>query len=366
MKPITIYNHDIRHCLPKGWDGWDLYSGRAAGISLPSDIVQMRPEMRELWPGITRHYGNIGLSHSRNPVWDISFSVFERFPLSKASPFIFTDAVNQNSEEGAWLRRQDPARMNVVNYINSKNNFIILARKMGLRTPVTLTFENAETISLDSSDFPCFLKPSVSVSGFGITRCETREELEQALQEMPDNAPCQVQEVITANYFLNLQYEVTKGGAQRFAATEQILEGCVHSGSRYPVPDPPWELLDPLADWLAEKGIKGVFAFDLAVTGSRQNPEYFTLECNPRFNGSTYPVVIARKLGIRAWSCENFSTGHRRLHELDFSGIEYDSTTGEGIILVNWGTVLAGYLGILLAGTDEQQGRVRHELLKRL
>lgn len=366
MNAITIYNHDTRLCLSKGWDGWDLYSGRAVGISLPSDIVQMHPEMRKLWPRITRHYRNIGLSHSRNPVWDTSFKIFEKFPLSKASPFIFTDAANQNSEEGAWLRRHDPARMNVVNYINSKNNFIVLARKMGLRTPATLTFENKNNISLDSPGFPCFLKPAVSVSGFGITCCETRKELEQALQKIPDNTPCQIQEVIDANYFLNLQYEETNGRARRFAATEQILNGCTHSGSHFPVPDPPWELLDPLADWLAEKGIKGVFAFDLAVTGSRLNPEYFTLECNPRFNGSTYPVVISRKLGIQSWSCETFSTGSRSLHELDFSGIEYEASTGEGIVLINWGTILAGYLGILLAGTDEQQARVRNELLKRL
>jgi hypothetical protein len=363
---ILIYNHDIRRCQAQGWNGWELYSGRALGISRPPDIVQMHPKTKKLWPAVTSHYRNIGLTHSSNPVWDTSFKIFGEFPRANPSFFIFTDAVNRKSEEGKWLKEHDPAREDVVSHINSKNNFIALSRKMGLRTPETITFNNQKKPALDSPGFPCFLKRSIAVSGFGITRCENWEELEQAFLNMPGNIPFQVQKLINAEYFLNLQYEKKDGKIHRFAATEQVLNGNTHSGSRFPVPAPPWELLDPLAAWLAEKGIKEIIAFDLAVAGTRLKPEYFTLECNPRFNGSTYPALIARKLGIQSWSCETFSTGYRQLHEIDFSGIEYDSSTGDGIILVNWGTVLAGYLGILLAGTAGQQARIKNELLKRL
>lgn len=306
MNTITVYNHDIRYCSASGWEGWELYSGRALGISGPNDIVQVHPELIKLWPEITRRYENIGLTHSMNPVWDVSFSVFEEFPGSTISPFIFTDAVNLKSKEGVFLRKRDPARMEIVHYINSKNNFIHLARKMGIRVPATLSFDCKKNMSPDIPGFPCLLKPSVSVSGFGIIRCKTMEELRQALQGIPDNVPYQVQEAVNTICFLNLQYEAAEGKARRGAATEQILDGATHSGSRFPVPDSPWELLDPLADLLAEKGIKGIFAFDLAVAGSLLDPEYFALECNPRFNGSTYPAIIAGKLGIQAWSCETF------------------------------------------------------------
>ena len=366
MSRKTIYNHDIRHCAESGWNGWDLYSGRAAGISRPADLIQLHPELKKLWPVITRHYEKIGLSHSRNPVWDVSFRVFERFPGYEISPFIFTDAVDPKSEVARLLFERDPVRMRIVHHINSKNNFVDLADKMGIRVPATMSLENKKSITSKSPGFPCFFKPAVSVSGYGIIRCENSEELSQALRKFPNDTPCQVQEAVNADCFLNLQYEAAEGKAWRGAATEQILDGATHSGSRFPVPDPPWELLDPLADLLAEKGIKGVFAFDLAVAGSRLDPEYFALECNPRFNGSTYPATIAGKLGIQAWSCETFSTKYRQLHDLDFSGIEFDSSTGEGIVIINWGTVLVGKLGILLAGTADKQARIRDELLIRL
>ncbi len=103
MNTTTVYNHDIRYCSASGWEGWELYSGRALGISGHNDIVQVHPELIKLWPEITRHYENIGLTHSMNPVWDVSFSVFEEFPGSTISPFIFTDAVNLKSKEGVVL-----------------------------------------------------------------------------------------------------------------------------------------------------------------------------------------------------------------------------------------------------------------------
>lgn len=366
MSRKTIYNHDIRHCLASGWDGWDLYSGRAAGISRPADIVQLHPELRKLWPLITRHYENIGLNHSRNPVWDVSFRIFEQFPGYEISPFIFTDAVNPESAAARLLFDRDPVRMEIVHEINSKNNFVGRAEKMGIRVPATISFENKKYIPSKSPAFPCFLKPAVSVSGYGIIRCDSGEELNQALQEFPDETPFQIQEAVPACCFLNLQYQVIGKKACPLAATEQLLDGYTHSGSRFPVADPPWEFLDPLADRLAEIGLKGIFAFDLAVAGSPLDPVYFVLECNPRFNGSTYPVLIAKELGIEAWSCEAFSTKYRHLNEVDLSGIEYDAETGRGVILINWGTILAGYLGILLAGSPVQQNLLRAELLKRL
>ena len=366
MSKTTIYNHDIRYCIASGLKGWDLYSGRAAVISRPSDIVQMHPALQKFWPVITRHYRNAGLPHSINPIWDVSFRVFEEFPDCEISPFIFTDAVDPKSGAAELLRDRDPAREEIVHQINSKNYFIDLARKMGVKVPSTVAFENKQCFPADNPGFPCFLKPAVSVSGYGILRCENRKELNLALREIPDDTPYQMQAEIPAKYFLNLQYEVIGENPVPLAATEQLLEGFTHFGSRFPVPDPPWGLLDPLADRLAKMGLKGIFAFDLAVAGSLANPDYFVLECNPRFNGATYPALIAKQLGINAWSCETFPTKFRQLSQVDLSGIEYTPETRQGIIIINWGTILAGYLGILLAGSPVQQNRMRAELLKRL
>jgi hypothetical protein len=59
-------------------------------------------------------------------------------------------------------------------------------------------------------------------------------------------------------------------------------------------------------------------------------------------------------------------TVHRHLCTIDLSGIEYDSQTGEGVILVNWGTVLVGKLVVLLAGSREVQDALFVELASRL
>ncbi len=54
------------------------------------------------------------------------------------------------------------------------------------------------------------------------------------------------------------------------------------------------------------------------------------------------------------------------LDEIDLSGLEYDSSTGVGVIVVNWGSVLAGRLGVLIAGSITQQNQLRQLLKQRL
>ncbi len=366
MGSITIYNHDINHCQSIDVPGGEFYSGRAVGISRPDDIVQLHPGMRTLWPCLTAHYRNIGLEHTQNPVWDNSFDFLRGRTSGHISLFLFSDALNARSDDGKWLRKLDPLMEETVAFINSKNNFVSVAQKMGLRVPCTLTFDGKSDPAPADSGFPCFLKLAISASGCGIYRCETSGELDAALGRVPDGTPFQIQEEVAANLFLNLQYQGTRGQAERFAATRQILAGFAHVGSEFPADNPPWKLFDPLADWLVKRGLKGFFAFDLAVTGSGRSPGYLALECNPRFNGATYPALISRKLGIRAWSCETFRTGAGHLEEIDLTGIEFDSLTREGAVLVNWGTILAGRLGILLAGPEDRRERLRGQLEERL
>ena len=90
------------------------------------------------------------------------------------------------------------------------------------------------------------------------------------------------------------------------------------------------------------------------------------IECNPRFNGASYPTLIAHKLNIHEWSAINMSTRHRSLADIDLSEIEYDKNTKEGAIIVNWGTVLEGKLVILMAGSKPYQEALELELKARL
>lgn len=364
---MKIFNHDIMNCTHEQVQGNYLYSGRVLGLTEPDDVIQLHPELKSEWRAITDHYRRIGLHHTHQVVWDVSLSRIAENPELERSVFYFGDAVNHESSYAEQCRQLDQNWYGVVDYVNSKNNFMNLAHTLGVTVPQTLCFDDKSAIDLDTDiPYPCYLKPSISVDGVGIVRCEDELQLVSALQGLPDYMPFQIQEEVQAISFLNLQYQVTAEGVEPLAASEQILDGCAHSGNRYPTHHQPWDVVEPMAQWMAQQGMKDIFAFDVAVAENEEGPRYLAIECNPRFNGASYPTGIARKLNITSWTSQTFITSSRSLHQVDLTDIEYDPQTQQGIVVVNWGSILIGKLVILLAGTSEQQNRLREQLKQRL
>lgn len=267
----------------------------------------------------------------------------------------------QSLERPEWLE--------VVEVINSKNNFMALAEELGIDVPQTQCFAGVDQITemdIISFNMPCYLKAAISVSGVGIYRCANREELRDAMQKFASDVPVQLQEEIRTEVFLNMQYRVVEDRLVHLTASEQILKGCVHQGNSFPSSHEPWDAIEPMALWLMERGMKGIFAFDLAVVETPGGIRFPAIECNPRFNGASYPTVIAQKLDIPEWSAVTLKTKHRKLSDLAIGDLEFDMKTGEGLVLVNWGTVLKGKLVLLLAGSPDYQQALRNELLYRL
>ena len=357
-----VVNHDIMHCTADGVEGNDLYSGRALGLSEPDDFIQLHPVLKPLWKHITSHYRRIGLSHSESVIWDLSREQLARHEGYKPSVFYFGP-----NECKAW---NDPQWLEAVEFINSKNNFMGLAHQLGIDVPQTKCFDSVNDISemdIISFNMPCYLKAAISVSGVGIYRCTNREALRDAMKNFAADMPVQMQEEIRTGVFLNLQYRVIGDQLVRLATSEQILEGCAHQGNRFPSSHEPWDAIEPMALWLKERGMKGIFAFDLALVEMPDGAIRFpAIECNPRFNGASYPTVIAQKLDIPEWSTMTFRTRYRKLSDLDIRDLEFNKITGEGIVIVNWGTILKGKLVVLLAGSPEYQEALRNELLYRL
>jgi hypothetical protein len=356
-----IVNHDIMNCTADGVTGNDLYSGRALGLTEQDDYIQLHPVLKPLWRDIASHYSRIGLSHSENVIWDLSLEQLSAYEGYRPSVFYFGP-----EECKSW---NDPEWLDTVEFINSKNNFMALAGRLGIDVPQTQCFSSTDEISemdIISFNMPCYLKAAISVSGVGIYRCANREELRDALQKFERGVPVQMQEEIRTGIFLNMQYRVIDDRLVRLAASEQLLEGCAHQGNRFPSSHEPWGAIEPMALWLKERGMKGIFAFDVAVVDTPDGIRFPAIECNPRFNGASYPTVIAQKLDIPEWSAMTFRTKHRKLSDLDIRDLEFDMTTGEGVIVVNWGTILKGKLVLLLAGAPEYQDVLRNELLYRL
>ena len=361
-----IFNHDIMHCTHDAVVGNYLYSGRVLGTSEPDDLIQLHPDLKSQWAAITAHYERIGLSHSQNPIWNVDFEELRKYPDYEPSVFIFNDALDNLREDEDWFGKGNKDWQDVVNFINSKNNFIRLAEELNVNVPQTLCVGNKTELSTDDQKipFPCYLKPAVSVDGVGIYRCENEGEFKNALAKLDRNTPLQVQQEVIAEKFLNLQYEVKGESVEPLAATEQILDGFAHQGNRYPTAYQPWDLVEPMAKWMAEKGMKGIFAFDVAMVNNQTN--CYAIECNPRFNGASYPTSIAQKLQIPSWCSDNFGTKHRTLTEINLGELEYNPATKTGAIIYNWGSVLAGKLGLLLAGSIAQQDELRTILKQKL
>jgi hypothetical protein len=367
MMKKKLFNHDITTCTHESVLGNHLYSGRVLGLTDSEDMIQLHPELKSQWQGITEHYDRIGLNYSQNVIWDVSLEICADYPNFDLSVFYFGDTTHLNCQQTNWVQQLDPQRFKIVEWINSKNNFMQVAEQLGVEVPKTFCFDTKTAIvNLEKFPYPCYLKPSVAVAGAGIHRCENLEELASVLPTIPNDIPLQIQEEVLASSFLNLQYLVTDSGWQRLAATSQILEGCTHTGNRYPSPQQPWELVDPMAEWMVQRGMKEVFAFDVAVVEKGDKIRYLAIECNPRFNGASYPTGIANKLNINNWIGETFSTQYRSLEEIDLSGIEFNSQTGTGVVFVNWGTILVGRLGVSIAGSVEEQDEIRFLLKQRL
>ena len=354
------------HCTNDAVVGNYLYSGRVLGMTEPDDLIQLHPDLESQWTAINAHYRRIGLSHSQNPIWNVSFGELRKHPDYEPSVFIFSDDLDNLPEDEDWFCEVNQDWQEIVKFINSKNNFIRLAEDLSVNVPRTVCAENKSKLSEDNDNipFPCYLKPAISVDGVGIYRCENSQELNNSLANLDEDTPIQVQQEVIADKFLNLQYVIKDGTVEPLAATEQILDGFAHQGNRYPTAYQPWDLVEPMAKWMAKKGMKGIFAFDVATV--KDKTECFAIECNPRFNGASYPTGIAQKLEIDSWCSDNFATKYRSLDEIDLGDLEYNSATKTGAIIYNWGSILAGKLGILLAGSIAQQEQLRNLLKQRL
>ncbi len=356
-----IYNHDIMHCTAEGVDGNHLYSARALCMTNPGDVIQLHPALQTEWKHICDHYARIGLEHATDVIWNTDLEQFSLNQDYQPSVFFFGDQENLAHQNNEWSR--------VVNYINSKNNFVKLAESLGVPIPKTLCFERVDEIeeeTIEAFGFPCYLKAAISVSGVGIHRCGSMAEFSLAVDTFDPSTPVQVQEEVNTDCFLNMQYEAGNGHYRRLLTTEQILDGPAHQGNLYPARAAPWDMVEPMAEWIAEREFKEIFAFDVAVVEEKAGKRYLAIECNPRFNGASYPTAIALKLDIPEWEACNFKTWHKSLSDINLKGLEYSSSSGEGVIIVNWGPIQVGKVMVMLAGSVLTRKKLELELHKRL
>lgn len=355
-KPVHIVNHDLRDCSDPDELarvlGVHRYPGRVLGTTSAADILQLHPDLKNSFDAICCHYDRIGLEHSRDIIWDDGFHLMEDYPELPISVFFFGKRAHSARPDGRWF--------DTVQDMNSKNIFIEQAEELDIPVPRTFRFKTKEKLG-DCKDFnfPVYLKVAISVSGSGVVKCLSAQDLERELGRVDSGLEFQIQEDVGEAVFINLQYHINGHGLERFVATEQVLDGVSHSGNIFPTVHQPWEIVDPIAVDMYRKGMKGFFAFDLAITERR----VFAIECNPRWNGSTYPTKIAQKLGVSHWKARSLHTCVRNLSDIDLGELEFDPDKKKGVVLVNWGCVTEGKLGVMIAGRPEVRDGIEERLL---
>ncbi|KKQ60151.1 MAG: hypothetical protein US81_C0029G0001 [Parcubacteria group bacterium GW2011_GWE2_38_18] len=254
----------------------------------------------------------------------------EQFSNYEFHPYIFREKEHGFHRNEKWL--------SIVDKRDQKNLFIKMCQRIGIPTPKTWIFGCKEEVgNLESFPYPIWFKINCSSDGRGVLKCETPDELQEALSRISSDIKFQLQKdlgdkVVT---FLNLQYRVVGGRAYRLCLTDQVLEGSKHVGNVFlgeKHHQSAWLVTDALANLDAKKGMRNVFAYDVAVIKKNGRYEYLVLEENPRYNGSSTPTIIAEKLRHRGtWLAKPFQLG-KELTDVDLGEILYSRKTGQGVV----------------------------------
>lgn len=352
---MKIINHDIRTSGPSGLGLSRLYSSRALCITEAEDVIQLHADLRPQLPVIQAHYASAGISCSQNVVWDTRLERVKDYPEHELSAFFFGYRAHRF--------RPDIRRHEIVEFLNSKNNLITWARELGIPVPETHCFERVSDVEAQRNEFnyPCYIKPAMALSGMGISRCMNPNELHRELGRLPPDMPVQIQSEIQAERFLNVQYQVKDGRAERLLVSERIAGGnCVPACSEA------WPVVDSLAESIAAQGMQDIFSFDMAMVNDAVETKFYLLQCKPRFSAVSYPALVAQKIHAAHWRAVTVPTAQRDLQSIDFDGIAYDPQRRDGVIVINWGTILHGKLTIMVVGTEERQERLLDEFKQRV
>lgn len=319
------------------------YHVRAHVVTRPGDVLQLDGSHRSAAQWAMAHFNRVGLQVTDQIHWGMGYDVAREFPGHTFDPFIF--------DHRAHAVRPDQRWFNIVEEMNDKNATLRRARRLGVPYPDTEIFGCKSKVGdLERFQYPLFLKRAVSLAGQGVWYCPSSGVLEARLQELPEGIGVQLQQP-AQGMFLNVSYFCEGDGTyRRILCSEQILEGPCHVGNRPTRRHRPWSLTDPLAEYMTRAGMRGYFAFDVVATPTEG---YLLIECNPRWNGSCYPTEVASRVGINGftWASRNFCT-ELPIEDIDLGGLEFNSVTRKGIIVLNYGTVkLYRKIGLMLIGT---------------
>lgn len=355
-----IFSHGVLEAYPGGVldkvPGVEFYGARVLASSNPGDLVQIEPVLSRHTEIMLAHYARVGLKTATDFLTDTSYDALRNYPSYTPDFFYFGRKAHNVRPDNDFLK--------LAAWMNSKNGFVQFCIEQGYPVPHTAIFQNPGEVDTSSLGFPCYVKGDCSASGQHVILCQSPDEVDQAVMHM-NNGPFQIQEALPQDtIFLNAQYYEERGSFRHGPITRQILDGTSHDGNLFPSGidiDLVQPIIDKFSWFLFRQGMKGVWAFDVAVHGDK----VWLIEINPRWNGSTYASIPAERLGVKEWESWNVKVPHHDLGFLALDGLEFNPDTKSGLVLINWGTIEHGKLGFLLAGGAESRAQLKADFRAR-
>jgi hypothetical protein len=358
----TLYNHTLypqaayEEHSPEKYVDFELHGGnygaRVLAATMPGDVVQLDPSLREPYKYLADHLGQVGLDVTTNVVWDTRQEVATDFPDHDLSVYLFDPTIN--------AVRPDPKRLEATNKFGDKNSFIEFCQEQGYAVPRTIVVTDGTMPDISDLHCPVYVKAAESSNGKGLFYVTNKPKLRQAIAEVGSNY--QIQEEVPG-VSISVQYHEKDGVVSHLATTDQILDGHTHMGNYHPTIHNPREVTDKLAEELVEGGLRDIFGLDVMVDGE----ESTVIECNPRWTGATYPTIAAGRLAIQEWSAYVLPTQHERPRDIKLKDTVYDPRTQIGVVIMNNCRLDAhGKVEVLIAGPLEAQEEIMTKLEKRL
>jgi hypothetical protein len=114
--------------------------------------------------------------------------------------------------------------------------------------------------------------------------------------------------------------------------------------------------------------VLGPIGFDVATfTDAEGRPKHLVLDCNPRFNGASYPAHLAKRLGVNCWMHRTYPFGPHPLEDLRLGSLAYTPRRAAGVVLVNWGWTAFGHISVFCTAPEpEHLAEIERELQRRL
>lgn len=329
-----------------------LYTARAIPCTSPDDVIQLDPRLKNDYPYMLEHLEEVGLDTAEQVIWDASAEIAEELPDYDLSVWLFNEDFNRV--------RPNNSRLQATRKFNDKNSFIRHCNDQGYPVPRTTMVDDGVTLDISPVNFPVYLKAARSSDGASIYRCKSNQEL-TAITEQADYAFQIQEEVEGVSAFLNVQYRSVGGEALYLATTEQILDGFSHAGNRHPSEHDPRNIIHELANDIASEGVDDIFALDVAISPAGAH----VIECNARWNGSTYPSMVAQKLAAKEWVACSVGTSLASAKDIKLGDITYNPSESIGVVILNAGHMaMHGKVSVMFIGPEDAQQEQKIKLSK--